>query len=200
MSARKSERDDAQNENVDRVLHEIDGIQEYDNKLPNWWLYSLYGSIAFAVVYWYVYHSAAIAPSPLEAYVAEKERAAADQAGQMQVGEATSEALVALTKDANAVALGKQVFTSMCAPCHRNDGGGAVGPNLTDEFWIHGAAPEKVFRTIASGVPDKGMPAWQAQLGPAKTQAVTAYVLSLRNSNVAGGKAPQGERDSFTMR
>ena len=118
----------------------------------------------------------------------------------MTVGEATPESLVALTKDPNAVALGKQVFPSTCAACHRGDGGGNVGPNLTDDFWLHGSAPEKIFKTIASGVPDKGMPAWQPQLGPLKTQAVTAYVLGLKGTNAPGGKAPQGERETLSSR
>ena len=182
------------------IIHEVDGIAEYDNKLPNWWLYTLYGSIAFAAVYWYIYQTAAFQPSPEEAYQEELDRAAAAMAMQIKVGEATPEALVALSKDPNALALGKSVFHATCAACHRTDGGGVVGPNLTDDFWLHGAAPERVFRTIASGVPDKGMPAWQAQLGALKTQAVAAYVLTLRGTNAAGGKAPQGERETLTER
>jgi cytochrome c oxidase cbb3-type subunit 3 len=185
---------------VDQVIHEIDGIQEYDNKLPNWWLYSLYASILFAVVYWYHYQSGGFGESPSAAYRAEMDRAQAEQAAQLKVGEATPEALAALAKDPNAVALGKQVFASTCAPCHRADGGGNVGPNLTDEYWLHGGAPEKIYKTIATGVPDKGMPAWQMQLGALKTQAVAAYVLGLRGTNAPGGKAPQGERESLTMR
>ncbi|MBX3220587.1 MAG: c-type cytochrome [Labilithrix sp.] len=187
-------------ESVDRVIHEVDGIQEYDNKLPNWWLYTLYGAIAFAACYWYWFETARLGASPVEAYQAEMDRAAADQAMALTVGDATPEALAALAKDPNATALGKQVFVSTCAACHRADGGGSVGPNLTDEFWLHGSAPERIYRTIASGVPDKGMPAWQPQLGALKTQAVTAYVLGLVGTNVSGGKAPQGEREPISAR
>ncbi len=186
--------------NVDRVIHEVDGIQEYDNKLPNWWLYTLYGTIAFAAFYWYHYESAGFGKSPAEAYQEEMDRALAAQASQLQVGEATPEALLALSKDPNAVALGKQVFLSTCAACHRADGGGSVGPNLTDDFWLHGGTPDKIYKTIATGVPDKGMPAWQPQLGALKTQAVTAYVLGLRGTNVPGGKPPQGERETIGLR
>lgn len=184
----------------DTIIHEVDGIAEYDNKLPNWWLYTLYGTIAAGVVYWYVYQTTGFAPTPLQAYQEEVDRAAAAEAMSIKVGDATPEALVALSKDPKALALGKSVFTATCAACHRNDGGGMVGPNLTDEFWLHGAAPEKVFKTIAAGVPDKGMPAWQPQLGALKTQAVAAYVLTLRGTNAAGGKAPQGERETLTQR
>jgi len=176
----------------DTIIHEVDGIAEYDNKLPNWWLYTLYGTIVFAYAYWYVYQTAGIGASPAQAYEAEVERAAAAMAMQIKVGEATPEALMTLSKDPNALALGKQVFVSTCAACHRADGGGLVGPNLTDDFWIHGAAPEKVFKTISGGVPDKGMPAWLPQLGALKTQAVTAYVITLRGTHAAGGKAQQG--------
>ncbi len=192
--------DNRDDQDVDRVIHEVDGIQEYDNKLPNWWLYTLYGAIVFATGYWYSYEILGAGASPQQAYQAELDREAAEKATQLTVGEATPEALVALSKDPNAVALGKQVFTSTCAACHRNDGGGVVGPNLTDDFWLHGSSPDKIYKTIASGVPDKGMPAWQPQLGALKTQAVTAYVLGLKGTNVAGGKAPQGERDTLSAR
>lgn len=183
-----------------RVIHEIDGIQEYDNRLPNWWLYTLYGAILFAVGYWYHYQAGGFGDSPAQAYKAEVERELTAQAMQIKVGDATPEALASLAKDPNAVALGRQVFVATCAACHRADGGGSVGPNLTDDFWLHGAAAEKVYRTIAGGVPDKGMPAWKPQLGALKTQAVAAYVLGLRGTNVSGGKSPQGERESLTSR
>ena len=191
---------DSRENEENKVIHEIDGIEEYDNKLPNWWLYTLYGTIAFGIIYWYAYQTTNIGALPAQAYQDELDKAAAAAAMQIKVGEATPESLVALSKDPKALALGKQVFNSTCAACHRNDGGGNVGPNLTDEFWLHGGAPEKVFHTIAAGVPDKGMPAWQPQLGPLKTQAVAAYVLTLRGTHAAGGKAPQGERETLSER
>jgi cytochrome c oxidase cbb3-type subunit III len=187
-------------EKEDRVIHEVDGIQEYDNKLPNWWLYTLYGTIAFAVIYWYHYQAGGFGDTPRARYQAELDRALSEQASQIKVGEATPEALAALAKDPTALALGKQVFNSTCAACHRNDGGGMVGPNLTDDFWIHGGAPDKIYKTVATGVPDKGMPAWLPQLGGLKTQAVTAYVMTLRGNNAPGGKAPQGERETLSTR
>jgi cytochrome c oxidase cbb3-type subunit 3 len=179
-----------------KVIHEIDGIEEYDNKLPNWWLYTLFGSIVFAFGYWFVYQTAGFGDLPGAAYEAEMDRAAAAHAGAAElVGPVTSEALATLSKDRGTVARGRQVFTTTCAACHRADGGGVVGPNLTDDFWLHGGAPDKVYKTITSGVADKGMPAWGPQLGPERVQAVTAYVLTIRGTNVAGGKAAQGERE-----
>lgn len=179
---------------ADVVVHEIDGIQEYDNRLPNWWLYSLFGTVAFAFLYWFTYHSAGFALNPEAQYRAESEAAAAARASNMQVGAATPEALTALAHDPTALALGKQVFGSTCAPCHRGDGGGVVGPNLTDDFWLHGATPDAIYKTVEGGVSDKGMPAWGTQLGAVRTQAVVAYVMSVAGTNVAGGKGPQGER------
>ena len=183
-----------------RVIHEVDGIQEYDNKLPNWWVYILYGSVVFAFGYWYVYQTAGFADLPLVAYEAEMDRVAAAQAGDAKLaGPVTAESLAALSRDRGTVARGKQVFITTCAACHRADGGGAVGPNLTDDFWLHGAAPDKVYKTITEGVLDKGMAAWGPQLGPARVQAVTAYVITLRGTNVAGGKAAQGEREILSV-
>ncbi len=178
------------------VIHSVDGIEEYDNKLPNWWLYSLYGSVVFAFGYWFIYQTAGFLDYPRAAYDAEMDKAAMASAGDAKLaGPVTAEALMALSTDRGAIARGKQIFTTTCVACHRADGGGIVGPNLTDDFWLHGAAPEKVYKTINEGVPDKGMLAWGPTLGPGKVQAVAAYVITLRGTNVPGGKAPQGERD-----
>ena len=188
----------AEESTENKVIHEVDGIQEYDNKLPNWWLYILYGSVVFGFGYWFTYQTGGFAELPRAAYENEQDRLAA-AAPSKTSGTATPESLVALSRDRGALARGKQIFTQTCAACHRADGGGIVGPNLTDEFWLHGAAPEKVYKTITDGVPDKGMVAWGPQLGGDRVQAVTAYVISLRDTNVPGGKAPQGERETSAV-
>jgi cytochrome c oxidase cbb3-type subunit 3 len=179
------------------VLHEVDGIKEYDNKLPNWWLYTLYATVAFAVLYWYHYEVTGFGTNPKKAYQEEMDRIASIEASKHPV---TAESLIALSKDPARVQQGKEIFTSTCAACHRADGGGNVGPNLTDAYWLHGSAPEAIHRTIDKGVPDKGMPAWGPQLGAIRTQAVAAYVISIRGTNVAGGKPPQGSREELTLR
>jgi cytochrome c oxidase cbb3-type subunit 3 len=173
----------------DRVVHEIDGIEEYDNQLPRWWLYSLYLTMVFAAGYWFVYHSGGFADQPLQIYQAELQKKA------KSTGTVSPELLAALANDPAVVEKGKQVFTSTCVACHRNDGGGSVGPNLTDDYWLHGGTPDKIFKTVSEGVPDKGMPSWKPQLGDERVQAVTAYVLTLKGKNVPGGKPPQGTRD-----
>ena len=184
-----------------KVIHEVDGIEEYDNKLPNWWLYVLYGSILFAFGYWFIYQTSGFGDLPSAEYQTEMDKAAAAEAVKIKAaGVMTPATLAALAKDKGTVAQGKQVFAQTCAACHRQDGGGVVGPNLTDEFWLHGAAPDKIYGTIVKGVPDKGMPAWGPQLGMDRVQAVTAYVISIRGTNVPGGKAPQGDRDTLSLR
>jgi cytochrome c oxidase cbb3-type subunit 3 len=196
MSAEHNDKDVA-----NRVIHEVDGIEEYDNKLPNWWLFTLYGAIFFAIVYWFAYEQTKWADSPLKAYQAEMEQANAEMAAKIKAaGVMTPEALIALSKDKNTVEQGKQVFTTTCAACHRADGGGLVGPNLTDDYWIHGGAPDKIYKTIMVGVPEKGMPAWGPQLGPERVQAAAAYVLTLHGTNVPGGKAPQGDKEGLSLR
>jgi cytochrome c oxidase cbb3-type subunit 3 len=196
-----SRRDETETETENRVIHEVDGIQEYDNKLPNWWLLSFYGAIMFAVGYWYHYHVGGFGDLPAAAYQAELDRAAAADADRVKrEGVMTPEALATLSRDKTTVAQGLQVFSTTCAACHRADGGGNVGPNLTDDFWLHGGAPDQIYKTITEGVPAKGMPPWGPMLGPAKVQAVTAYVLTLRGTNVPAGKPPQGERNSLSLR
>lgn len=198
MTARETKKKDG--DETTRVVHEVDGIQELDNRLPLWWLWSLYGTIVFGALYWIVYEVSHFAPEPGEIYAAEVEKARADEAERIKKsGAVTGEGLVALSKDPATLATGKDVFVKTCVPCHRDDGGGTVGPNLTDAFWIHGGTPEKIYATVKDGVLDKGMPAWGAQLGPERVQAVVAYVLTLTNTNVPGGKAPQGERVELTM-
>jgi cytochrome c oxidase cbb3-type subunit 3 len=177
----------------DKVIHEYDGIQEYDNELPRWWLYTLYGCVVFAIGYWAAYHSFQSADLPQAAYDKQVAAARAAEAEKIKnLGAVTPEALVTLSKDAATVEKGKQVFASTCALCHRADGGGNVGPNLTDDSWIHGGKPDQIYKTVDQGAAGTAMIAWGGQLGVEKTQAVVAYVLTLKGTNVKDGKAPQG--------
>jgi cytochrome c oxidase cbb3-type subunit 3 len=175
--------------------HEFDGIHEYDNRLPNWWLWTFYGACIFSLFYWLHFHVLGTGALPGEEYRLEMEEAAQRNVTSV----VTDDSLRALAADAAAVAAGREVFRTNCVGCHADNGGamlGAVplpGPNLTDRFWIHGGAPAQIHHTITHGVPQKGMVQWGPQLGGARVQQVTAYVLSLRNSDVAGGKAPQGD-------
>ena len=180
----------------DQVIHEYDGIEEYDNKLPTWWLYTLYGAIVFAAGYWFTYHVFQGADLPMQAY--RKEIAAAAERDGKAVTLTPAE-LVALANDPGVVKDGEKLFTSTCVPCHGPKGGGTIGPNLTDSYWIHGGAPDKVYATIHDGVLAKGMPAWGAQLGNPQVQSLTAFVLTLRDTNVPGGKPPQGDPEGAAV-
>ena len=175
----------------DQVIHEYDGIQEYDNRLPNWWLYTLFGAIAFAGWYWLHFETFKIGAAPDAAY---REEMAAIEA-QKAKSAVTPAELIAMSKDANVVKAGQEVFTTTCVACHGPNAGGTIGPNLTDSFWLHGGAPDKIFATVRDGFAAKGMPAWGPQLGDTKVRSVVAYVLTLRNTNVAGGKPPQGDKE-----
>ncbi len=168
--------------------HEYDGIREFDNPLPRWWLLTLWGSIIFSMGYWFYYHNIEGQPGSYEVLAAEM--VAVEE---LRVGPALSdEELLALTKDAAVLESGKATFMTYCLACHGPDGGGTVGPNLTDAYRIHGHTPGDALRVVTSGIPAKGMAAWKPVLGAAKVRDVTAYVLTLPDSPVEG-KAPQGK-------
>jgi cytochrome c oxidase cbb3-type subunit 3 len=167
------------------IIHEYDGIEEADNRLPGWWLLTFYGAIVFAVGYWFWYQEFKAGPGPTQAYYAAQAEAAEKTGKDPTEGEL--EALVS----GPAFALGKQLFVANCSPCHEAEGQGKIGPNLTDNAWLHGSGPVDIFHTIRDGVPAKGMPSWGPTLGRSGVTQVTAFVLSLRNKNLPG-KAPEG--------
>lgn len=171
--------------------HSYDGIQEYDNRLPNWWLFTLYGSIVFSILYWLFYHTFGIGFSQAEGYQHEVEVAAAEQLEREMGKEVTDESLVLMTQVPAQVEAGAKIFQQKCVQCHGPQGGGDIGPNLTDEFWLHGPAPLQVYNTVLNGVQAKGMQAWKDQLGPVRVRQVVSFVLTRKSANVAG-KPPQG--------
>ena len=168
--------------------HSYDGIQEFDNRLPNWWLFTLYASMIFAPCYWLYYHTTG-APTAHQVYEAEWAKMEQEAAKH----QTDPKALVAMSKDPAVIKRGKEVVTSTCAACHKADGGGLVGPNLTDSVWLHGGKPADILKIVSEGFVAKGMPAWGPMLGQKKVTDVVAFVLSIKNTNVPGGKAPQGK-------
>lgn len=179
---------DNPNPNNDKVFATYDGIEEEDNQLPNWWLFTLFGAIVFTFGYWVVYHTAKSLPDIHASYTAEVDEL---KKSRMAANPMSDEAILALSKDPAAVEEGKGVFASTCASCHLPQGQGLVGPNLTDKYWIHGSKPTDIANGVTNGFPDKGMPPWGTVLGPEKVRKVSAFVMSIRDTNVAG-KAPQG--------
>jgi cytochrome c oxidase cbb3-type subunit 3 len=177
--------------------HNYDGIKELDNHLPPWWKWLFYGSAIWAVGYIAVYHISYSMPLSTEEY--ENEVTRANEAQQKflasQPKAAVDESNLVFTADAALIENGKAVFTkNACGSCHRNDGGGnSIGPNLTDEYWIHGGGIKNVFHTINTGVVEKGMPAWGKSMSATDVRDVAFFVMSLQGTKPANAKAPQGE-------
>jgi cytochrome c oxidase cbb3-type subunit III len=179
----------------DRILdHEYDGIREYDNPLPGWWVLVFYVSVAWAAGYalWWHAGPGVDARSARFAELDERLRAkAAASAGADFSAFEPEIRQVALSPDG--LAAGASIFATRCLPCHGAAGEGIVGPNLTDDYVLHGWTLPEMYRVVSEGVPEKGMIAWKSLLSPAEMQQVTAYAASLRGTSPPNPKAPQGE-------
>ncbi|MEZ4756233.1 MAG: cbb3-type cytochrome c oxidase N-terminal domain-containing protein [Flavobacteriales bacterium] len=175
--------------------HEYDGIRELDNVLPPWWLWLFYGTIVWSVVYIFNVHISGTWLNQADEYVQEMAQAKADvEAYLAKAAASVDENTVTMMTDAGALAAGKNTFLTYCKACHGENGeGNAVGPNLTDAYWLHGGGIKNVFTTIKYGVVEKGMQSWKKDLKPAEMQQVASYILSLQGSNPANAKAPQGD-------
>jgi cytochrome c oxidase cbb3-type subunit 3 len=180
------------NEQPDPLLmdHEADGIRELDNKLPRWWVWLFYGTILFAAVYLVYYH--ALGKGDLMAGEYQKEMKAGDALKTAAISKFESGiAAMEPSKDPAVLASGQQTFLRLCSPCHRPDAGGLVGPNLTDDYWIHGDKFADNIRTIWNGVPEKGMVTWKSILKPDEIHAVGSYIYSLRGTHPPNPKLPE---------
>lgn len=175
----------------DRIIeHEYDGIQEYDNPMPRWWVLTFWATIIYSGIYLVVVGGMGTGQSNVAAYEAEM---AAWRSAQPEGGAPVDAgALLALASDAEAIEEGGEVYTKYCAACHAADGGGLIGPNLTDAHWLHGASIDSIHTVIAEGVLAKGMPAWSRMLSPEEVDQVTAYVWGLQGTTPAAPKDPEG--------
>jgi len=176
--------------------HDYDGIRELDNKLPPWWVALFYITIAWAVVYIGYFHVLKLGPLQAEEFEIKMQQAEEQVSAHLatlgaQVDENTAEKKT----DEASLAAGKKVFELKCAACHRADGGGLVGPNLTDEYWLHGGDIKSIFKTIKYGVPSTAMAPWEKQLSPLEIEETASYVMSLKGTNPPDPKAPQGEKE-----
>jgi len=175
--------------------HNYDGIRELDNSLPPWWVYMFYATIVFAVVY-------LIRFEVLDGdnQIMEYEKAVAAARTEIDKYKSTATDLitaenVTLLTESKDLKRGKAVFNLNCASCHLSDGGGSIGPNLTDEFWFLGGGVKNVFITISNGGRDgKGMIAWNKTLKAADIAKVSSYVISLQGTTPAKAKIAQGEK------
>ncbi len=173
--------------------HEYDGIQELDNKLPRWWVWLFYITIIYSAVYLVYYHVSR--SGDLQAAEYDKEMKIGEQIKNAAMGkfESTITTLQPAT-DAALLEAGHQAYVKFCAPCHRVDGGGLVGPNLTDDYWIHGSSYADTVKVIWDGVPAKGMITWKTMLKPEEIQAVASYIYTLRGAKLATpGKLPENQ-------
>ena len=173
--------------------HDYDGIRELDNVIPPWFTTAFVLTIIFSVVYLYRYHVARSAPMQIEEYEIAMAKAALEH-DEFLKREANSidESSVTFMTGADLEA-GQKVFVSLCAACHKADGGGLVGPNLTDDYTLHGGSLQDIFKTVKYGVPEKGMISWKDQLSPLQMAQVSNYILTLRGTNPPDAKEKQGE-------
>lgn len=169
--------------------HDYDGIQEFDNPLPMWWLWTFLGAIIFSFIY-YIHYELKIGPTSDQELAAEMQ--AIEKIKSMAESNALKVDLNTMIKDEGKIAEGKLVFGAKCAACHGDKGQGLVGPNLTDKAWLHGSTIESIYKTIAKGVLEKGMPPWEGVLKDTELQNVALFVHSIKGTNVTGGKAAEG--------
>lgn len=179
--------------NID-LGHDYDGIRELDNRLPPWWLYGFYICIIFACIYLWRYHVTHTAPSSLEELAAVMKKADAEKENYLKkAANNVNENTVTYLSDASALDAGKKIFVTACAACHAADGGGIVGPNLVDEYWLHGGSIADIFKSIKYGWPEKGMKSWKDDYSPAQIAQLASYIKSLKGTKPATAKEPQGE-------
>jgi len=174
--------------------HDYDGIKELDNNLPPWWVWMFYVTIIFGFVYMVYYHVLPYGKSQEEQYVAEVQ--AAEEAREAYLAMAKNlvdETNVSMLEAESDLKAGKAIFVEKCQQCHAADGGGGVGPNLTDNYWIHGGSLKDVFKTVKYGVPSKGMISWESQLRPNQMAQVSSYIMTLQGTTPMAPKDPQGE-------
>lgn len=157
--------------------HVFDGIAEYNKRLPNWWLITLYATIAFSIGYWFYYAQSGVPVS--DGVRIEQELARIDAAKMASNLMLDDENIWKMSRNDVFAIAGKQTFESTCASCHGAGLTGGIGPNLLDNDWLHGGAPMDVYNVVNNGVLVKGMPAWGPVLGTKKVTEVVAYIMSL---------------------
>lgn len=182
------------NDKDELMGHDYDGITEFDNDLPPWWKYGFYFTIVFAVAYMVFYHVTYTGDLQAAEYETEMQQAALlVSADDDDPNKVTTYAVLTAGPDLEA---GKALYVTNCAACHGNDGEGKVGPNLTDDYWLHGGDINQVYKTIKFGITSKGMVAWKGKLSAKQMLQVASYVKSIHGTNPANPKEPQGEKES----
>ncbi len=180
--------------------HAYDGIRELNNKIPPWFNFLFYGTVVFGIIYMIFYHVLSSGDVQATEYNEEIKMAELKRIEMVKSGALLDENTLTALTDVSALNSGKDIFVKNCAVCHTEKGGGLVGPNLTDDYWIHGGGIKNIFATVKNGVPEKGMISWKTQLNPKQMQEVSSFILTLRGTNPPNPKAPEGvlyvEQDS----
>lgn len=176
------------------VGHVYDDIKELDNRIPPWFNYLFLGTIIFAFIYMIDYHVVGLSKLSADEYSEEIVAANLQKKIMLASGGTINENTLVALKDAESLKEGGENFQKFCISCHGPQAGGLVGPNLTDEFWIHGGGIKNVYTTIKKGVPSKGMISWELVFSQKQIQNIGSYVLSLQGTNPPGGKAPEGQK------
>jgi cytochrome c oxidase cbb3-type subunit 3 len=177
--------------------HEADGIHELDNLLPRWWVWLFYLTIFFPFGYMGYYHLFKAGDLQVAAY--DKEYKLGEEVKSVAMAKFESSlGSVQPSGDKAVLASGQALFISYCAACHRADGGGLVGPNLTDDYWIHGPKFEDNLKTIWNGVPEKGMVTWKGVLKPDQIHSVASYIYTLRGTHPPNPKLPENQQPQQT--
>jgi cytochrome c oxidase cbb3-type subunit 3 len=176
----------------DRLIadHEYDGIRELDNDLPPWWKWLFYICIAFAIIYMvrlWVFNADDLYQDR------EYEKEMADVAASIPVQPEAGQFEIKVLTDPASIASGKELYDKICHVCHLMDGGGLVGPNFTDNYWIHGNTIEDWYGVVTNGVLAKGMISYKDQLSPTQRLEVLSYIVTLHGTTPATPKAPEGQ-------
>jgi cytochrome c oxidase cbb3-type subunit III len=183
-------------ENEESILldHNYDGIRELDNDLPPWWKYGFYLTILVAVIYLINYHVTKTSPLQAEEYALSVKKAEAEIAEYMKnSANNVDETTVKMLSDASDLSAGKDLYINNCAACHGKLGEGTVGPNLTDDYWLHSGGVSDIFKTIKYGWPDKGMKSWKDDFSPIQIAQITSFIRTLKGSNPPNAKEKQGD-------
>lgn len=176
--------------------HEFDGITELDNPTPAWFMWLFYTTIVIAVGYMLTYHVFKWSPLQDEEYAIEMREA--EEAKKEYLSKAANlidENTVTESSDAGVISAGQALYSTNCIACHGDKGQGVVGPNLTDEYWLHGGKIGDIFKSIKYGIPEKGMISWEKTLTPKQISDLSNYLHSIKGSNPPNPKAPQGPKE-----
>ncbi|GAA4202147.1 hypothetical protein GCM10022289_16470 [Pedobacter jeongneungensis] len=177
------------------IDHAYDGIKELNNPVPAWFNFLFFGTMIFAAGYLFYYHIGGYGDLQDKEYENEMAKAQVEKAAYLEKSANTiDENSVKFDNTPMVLADGKTIFNTNCVVCHGDKGQGVIGPNLTDDYWLHGGGINNVFKTIKYGVPEKGMISWEKNLNPKQISAVANFILSLKGRNPAGAKSPQGEK------